>query len=100
MRNFAMASAVKPRPVRYSRARAPSAERNCASNQAVANSCNSSSLPRCRFSSASSGEENSRLGRAMPHFWATILIASVKPTFSIFCTNEKTSPDAPQPKQW
>ena len=28
----------------------------------------------------------------MPHFCATILTASVKPTFSIFCTKEKTSP--------
>ena len=32
------------------------------------------------------------LGQGMPHFWATILTASVKPTFSIFCTKEKTSP--------
>ena len=63
MRNLAMASAVKPRPVRYSRARAPSAERNCSSNQPVANSCRSSNLPRWRLSSACSGVENSRLGQ-------------------------------------
>ena len=45
------------------------------------------------------GEENSRLGKGMPHFCATMRTASGKPTFSILPTKLKTSPEAWQPKQ-
>ena len=72
MRNFLMPSSESPRPARYSRASAPSGERNCSSNHAAAVSCRSRSFALWRASAASSGEENSRLGSGMPHFCATI----------------------------
>src|SRR5579883_1859503 len=51
-------------------------------------------------SRASCGLENSSLGMGTPSFCAIRRTASGKVMFSIFCTNEKTSPETPQPKQW
>ena len=55
---------------------------------------------RVRASRASCGEANCALGASMPSFWAMRRTASGKVMFSIFWTNEKTSPLVPQPKQW
>ncbi len=58
------------------------------------------SPPRILATRSSSGEEKLILGMGIFSFSASSRTASGKVMFSIFCTNAKTSPDAPQPKQW
>ncbi len=91
MRNLATASAVSPRPVRYSRARAASGDLRFFSKYAAAASWMSINCPRSPASRASSGEY-ARFGIGTPAFAATVRSASGKLTFSIFITKVKTVP--------
>ena len=55
-------------------------------------------LSRSAVSACASGPD--LLGQRMPNFGASMFTASTKPTFSCSSRNLKTSPPAPQPKQW
>ena len=100
MRNSATMCGVIPREARYSRAWAASGRRNCSWKKVQARSWMSIRPPRSLATRSSSGEEKLILGMGIFSFSAIRRTASGKVMFSIFCTKVKTSPDAPQPKQW
>ena len=101
MRNSAMISGVRPREARYSRACAASGLAQLLLKEdagALVNVDQSAALFRLR--APPPARSSCIFGIGMLSFSAIRRTASGKVMFSIFCTKLKTSPEAPQPKQW
>ena len=95
-------SGVRPRQARYSRACAASGLAQLLLEEGAGALVHIEQRRRAvsRFARFLRASRTCTWAAGSPSFWATRRTASGKVMLSIFCTKLKTSPDAPQPKQW